>query len=140
MKVLTILATAIATVASQWVETPFRNCGIIGTTDQVVSNFTLVPGLCPGKNATMTSTGLIIQDIIDPAKLSISGKLFGRVAYTNNLDLCKLLAAAGTPCPIPAGTAALSFDALTRASLPPNVSYTVTFMYDKHSDSWWRLC
>ncbi|KAF8949191.1 hypothetical protein BGZ52_006049, partial [Haplosporangium bisporale] len=95
-------------------------CSTPGTTDQTVTNFTLKQSFCRGKHYTVIATGPVIQDIIAPAKLSISGKYLGRVIYSDNLDLCALLAAAGTPCPIAAGTAALTFDVLLKPSVIVN--------------------
>ncbi|KAF9198341.1 hypothetical protein BGZ59_004720, partial [Podila verticillata] len=41
--------------------------------------------------------------------------------------LCALLAAAGTPCPIAAGTAALTFDVLLKPSVIVNVIFQFTY-------------
>ncbi|KFH70523.1 hypothetical protein MVEG_03373 [Podila verticillata NRRL 6337] len=130
MKFLAVIAILIATAAA--IDDPvfpfvWKDCSSPGTTDQTVTNFTLKQGFCSGKNHTVIVTGPVIQDIIAPAKLSISAKFLGRVVYTDNRDLCALLAAAGTPCPIAAGTTALTFDVLLKPSFPWN--FTCQFTY-----------
>ncbi|KAI9234905.1 MAG: hypothetical protein BYD32DRAFT_453622 [Podila humilis] len=125
MKFLAVITTVIATAAAlDYPVFPFvwKSCATPGTTDQTVTNFTLKQSFCPGKNYTVIVTGPVTGDIVAPSKLWISGKFLGRVIYTDNHDFCALLAAAGTPCPLAAGTAALTFDVLLKPSWPTGVN------------------
>jgi len=124
MKFLAVIATVIATAAAiEYPVFPFvwNDCSP-PSADQTVTNFTLKPTFCPGMNYTVISTGLTSKDIIAPSKLQILGKYLGRIVYSDNQDLCALLAASGTPCPVAAGTAILSFDVLLKPTWPLNVS------------------
>ncbi|KAF9370618.1 hypothetical protein CPB97_002608 [Podila verticillata] len=130
MKFLAIIATVVATaVAVDYPVFPFvwTDCYYPGTTDQTVTNFTLKPSFCPGKNYTVIVTGPVIQDIIAPAKLQIAGKFLGRTVYTDNKDFCSLLATAGTPCPVAAGTPALAFDVLMKPNWPMDITNQFTY-------------
>ncbi|KAI9232989.1 MAG: hypothetical protein BYD32DRAFT_465763 [Podila humilis] len=114
MKFLAIITTLIATAAViDFPVFPFvwEDCYFRGTTDQTVTNFTIKQNFCPRKNHTVIVTGPVIRDIIAPAT----------VIYTDNLDFCALLAAAGTPCPVAVGTTALTFDVLSKPFLPVNL-------------------
>ncbi|KAF9946480.1 hypothetical protein BGZ72_000289 [Mortierella alpina] len=59
---------------------------------------------CIGQDFCAVGTGVLSASIIAPARLNLNGKYLGRVVYTDNQDLCALLAAEGTPCPVAAGS------------------------------------
>lgn len=100
------------------------DCAPSGTADQTVTDFNLTPSdYCVGKPYTITTTGPLSQDVVAPATISVSGKYLGRVVYTDRQDLCALLAAAGTPCPVAKTANALSFALTVKPSLPANVRY-----------------
>ncbi|KFH73450.1 hypothetical protein MVEG_00666 [Podila verticillata NRRL 6337] len=130
MKFLAVIITVIATAAA--LDSPvfpfvWKDCATPGTTDQTVTNFTLKQSFCPGKIHTVIATGPVTGDIVAPSKLAISGKFLGRVIYTDNKDFCALLAAAGTPCPVAAGTPALTFDVLLKPSWPTDLRGQFTY-------------
>ncbi|KAG0019914.1 hypothetical protein BGZ82_011747 [Podila clonocystis] len=103
-----------------------ENCAA-GVTDQNVTAFTLTPSdYCIGKTYTVTTTGPLALDIILGAKFALTGRYLGRIIYVDNKDLCALLAAAGTPCPVAKTADALSFALTIKPSLPFNwpVQYT----------------
>ncbi|KAG0099495.1 hypothetical protein BGZ93_007371 [Podila epicladia] len=100
------------------------------SSDQDVTAFTLTPSdYCIGKPYTVTSTGPLKFDIIAGARYSVTGKLYGRIAYTDHGDFCALLAAAGTPCPIAKTANALSFDLTVKPFLPANLPLQYTYSF-----------
>ncbi|KAG0011534.1 hypothetical protein BGZ81_002120 [Podila clonocystis] len=97
-------------------------------TQQNVTSFTMTPGdYCIGRPYTVTTTGPLHADVIEGATVTLFGRWLGRLVYTDNQDLCKLLAAAGTPCPIAKTATSLSFDLLAKKNIPPNVVFTYQF-------------
>ncbi|KAF9273193.1 hypothetical protein BGZ68_001729, partial [Mortierella alpina] len=92
MKFITAIAALfVATVANAQV--PFTNCAT-GNTDIVIDTFSISPyPLCVGKEVCATGTGVLSTPVIAGAKLSIVGKYLGRIVYTDNHDLCTLMAA-----------------------------------------------
>ncbi|KAF9331734.1 hypothetical protein BG006_005426 [Podila minutissima] len=86
----------------------FTNCAS-SQADQNITDFSISPDpLCIGKNYTLTATGSLPTAVIAPAKLMVQETFRGRVVYTDNHDFCRLLADAGTPCPIATTTSTLS--------------------------------
>ncbi|KAF9311533.1 hypothetical protein BG006_004551, partial [Podila minutissima] len=93
-----------------------------------ITDFSISPvPLCSGKNYTLTATGPLSTDIIAPATLTVQGRYIGRVVYTDNQDFCRLLADAGTPCPIAATTSTLSVNVLLKTAFWQNVNTHFTF-------------
>ncbi|KAF9314597.1 hypothetical protein BG003_004003 [Podila horticola] len=130
MKFSTLVAAAAAVTLQVQVALAgptFTDCAPPGIADFTVTNFTISSPFCPGKNYTLTATGTLAAPIIAPSKLSISAKYLGRVAYTDNLELCQLLADAGSPCPVPITASSLSLNILLKPSFPPNVPMQFTF-------------
>ncbi|KAF9373223.1 hypothetical protein CPB97_000714 [Podila verticillata] len=127
MKLLALLTTVVAAVAAQGPGTIFTNCATPGTTDQTVTNFTISAPFCAGHNYTLTSTGPLSDTIFEPTKLGIAGKFLGRVIYTDNADLCALLAEAGTPCPLATTVTSLSFQRLLKPSVATNINLQFSF-------------
>lgn len=98
-----------------------KNCPNV-TTDQAVTGLTMTPGdYCLLQPYTLTVTGPLSAPIIDGTTLSITGSLFGSIVYRDVADLCKLLAAAGTPCPVPTTATSWSVER-TLKNAPANVS------------------
>lgn len=123
MKLLAPLTTVVAAVAAQGPGTIFTSCATPGTTEQTVANFMISAPYCAGHNYTLTSTGPLSGPIFEPAKLAITGKFLGRVIYADNMDMCPLLAEAGTPCPVATTVTSLSLQRLLKPSFPANVRY-----------------
>ncbi|KAG0344626.1 hypothetical protein BG004_004298, partial [Podila humilis] len=97
-----------------------RNC-VTYPTLQDVSAFVLTPDWCLNKPITVTSTGPVSADIVKGATIGIQGRYLGRLVYADKKDLCEVLAAAGTPCPLSAaGLNSLSFDIGLKPNLAPN--------------------
>ena len=102
----------------------FANCAT-GSTDQTVTGFTVTPDYCIGKNYTLTFTGPLSAPIIEGAQLQIIGRYLNKIVYSDNNEpaLCPLLAAAGTPCPVPVTTTSWSIQRLAKPSLPNGVKF-----------------
>ncbi|OAQ22925.1 hypothetical protein K457DRAFT_25577 [Linnemannia elongata AG-77] len=79
--------------------------------------------MCINKTACLTLTGTLLEPIIEDSSYTISGRLFnrvGRLVYSDdNIDLCKLLADSGTPCPIAPGPLTLNLCRLVKPNAPP---------------------
>ncbi|KAF9355367.1 hypothetical protein BGX26_006647 [Mortierella sp. AD094] len=115
-----IVTLAVATVAKAEMPTylNFTNC-VRNSADFQVDNFTVNPfPLCPGKNVCFTVTGKLLQDIRAPATLTIVGKYFGTTAYTDAYNMCALLAAHGSPCPVPSTVTSLNFCFPVKSNTP----------------------
>ncbi|KAG0081057.1 hypothetical protein BGZ93_002781, partial [Podila epicladia] len=78
-----------------------KNCVNI-TTVQDVSALTITSDdFCIDQPYLLTVTGPLSAPIVEGTMLKIIGKYLGRTFYRDEADLCELLAAAGTPCPVP---------------------------------------
>lgn len=98
-----------------------QNCPNVKT-DQAVTGLTLTPGnYCLLQPYTLTVTGPLSVPITDGTTLSTIGKLAGSVIYRDTADLCELLAAAGTPCPVPTTATSWSVERTVK-NAPANVS------------------
>ncbi|KAG0294444.1 hypothetical protein BGZ97_005087, partial [Linnemannia gamsii] len=126
---MTFTATliAITTVALSMVSAqtePYRNLTNPFTTPTQYGTFsvTLSPSTpCINQAFCLNLTGCLSTPIIQGAKYSITGRWLGRLVYTDNSDLCEILAAVGTPCPIPAGTTNLTICRPLKPNTPPNM-------------------
>ncbi|KAF9345200.1 hypothetical protein BGX26_003416 [Mortierella sp. AD094] len=129
MKFYAITATlAFAAAASAQGYSNFTNCAA-GSPDMTVESFSLTPyPLCIGKNICATAKGSLKTDIISGAKLSITGRYLGRLIYTDNQDFCGLMAAQGTPCPIPATVTSLTACVPLKNSAVANVPAADTIL------------
>ncbi|KAF9961143.1 hypothetical protein BGZ72_004647 [Mortierella alpina] len=127
MKFITsIAALFVATVAKAQVD--FANCAT-GPTDIVIDTFKIAPyPLCVGKEVCATGTGVLSTPVIAGAKLSISGKYLGRVVYTDNHDLCTLMAAQGHPCPIPTTLTSITACVPVKSTAPANIPVQLTVL------------
>ncbi|KAF8988396.1 hypothetical protein CPC16_005675 [Podila verticillata] len=81
MKLLPTIATlaVIAVTHARTLISPYPvsgDCASPGTTDQIVTDFNLTPSdYCIGKSYTVTTTGSLVNDVIDviaPAKITIT--------------------------------------------------------------------
>ncbi|KAG0302929.1 hypothetical protein BGZ97_002118, partial [Linnemannia gamsii] len=94
-----IAALVVAAVANAQV--PFTNCAN-GPTQIAINNFSISPyPLCINQNVCATGTGTLNTPVIEGSTLSITGRYLGRLVYTDNHDLCTLMASQGFPCPLP---------------------------------------
>ncbi|KAF9574611.1 hypothetical protein EC968_006026 [Mortierella alpina] len=125
MKFITAIAALfVATVANAQV--PFTNCAT-GPTDITIDTFSIAPyPLCVGKEVCATGTGVLSTPVIEGAKLSIIGKYLGRVVYTDNHDLCTLMAAQGHPCPIPTTLTSITACVPVKSTAPANIPVQLT--------------
>jgi hypothetical protein len=123
MKLFAAVATLILATFAAAQHPTFSDCSLADS-DLLVSSFTLTPyPLCIGYNHTITVTGFRTMPIIDYAKLKINGRYLGRIVYVDNThDLCSLLAAHGSPCPVPTTQYTLSMSVLVKSTFPKNVS------------------
>ncbi|KAG0350204.1 hypothetical protein BGZ54_003961 [Gamsiella multidivaricata] len=125
MKFTAIAALLLAAVASAQSPT-FSNCAT-GATDMTVTGFTLsLYPLCVNKNVCATVTGTLSTPVIAGAKLAVTGRYGGRVVYTDNADLCTLLAASGYPCPVPVTTTTVTACILVKPTTPTGIPIALT--------------
>ncbi|KAG0361811.1 hypothetical protein BC939DRAFT_473977 [Gamsiella multidivaricata] len=134
MRFTAIAALLLAAVASAQ-SSSFSKCVIYPNntaypTELTVTSLSLNPDPpCIGQNYCINVTGTLSTPIINGAKLAISGRYGGRVIYTDNQDLCTVLAASGHPCPVPITTTSLSLCVLMMTYTPPiprNMTIEVT--------------
>ncbi|KAG0262773.1 hypothetical protein BGZ95_003962 [Linnemannia exigua] len=123
MKFTTVLST-FAIVAASLVSAQYTDLvdGASGPVQYAGTNYTVTPSpMCIGKDVCLTASGTLSTDIIEGSTYSFIGRYLGRLFYVDsNKDLCALLAASGTPCPVPAGAFNLKVCLLLRPNLPPN--------------------
>ncbi|KAI9235022.1 MAG: hypothetical protein BYD32DRAFT_489228 [Podila humilis] len=124
-------ATAAPTATSTPTPLPLypisSNCAT-GYTDQNVTDFSLTPSeYCIGKPYTVTTTGSLSDDIIEGGSLHVIVRYINRIVYAENHDLCTLLAAAGTPCPVAKTTNALSFTFTPKTFLPSGIPFAYQY-------------
>ncbi|KAF8942837.1 hypothetical protein BGZ47_006078 [Haplosporangium gracile] len=120
MKFIAALAAlVVATVANAQV--PFTNCAS-GPTQIAINTFSLSPyPLCINKNVCATGTGTLNTPVIQGSTLSITGRYLGRLVYTDNHDLCTLMASQGFPCPLPTTMTSITACVLVKPNAPPNI-------------------
>ncbi|KAF9922061.1 hypothetical protein FBU30_007835 [Linnemannia zychae] len=93
-----------------------------------MSSFGFGPNpLCIGQQLCHNAVGTLSEPIISGAKLSIVGRVFNRIVYTDNLDLCKLLADDGVPCPVPTTVDSLPSCYLVKPTMPANINVDMTW-------------
>ncbi|KAG0207701.1 hypothetical protein BGX28_001097 [Mortierella sp. GBA30] len=123
-----IASLAVLAIANTQPPPPITNCAT-GTTDIIIDNFTLTPyPLCIGKSVCASGTGTLLTPVINPAKLAITGKYLGRVVYTDNYDLCVLMADQGHPCPIPTTMTSITACILVKSNAPANIPVALTVL------------
>ncbi|KAF9182454.1 hypothetical protein BGZ51_004720 [Haplosporangium sp. Z 767] len=127
MKFITAVAALfVAAVANAQV--PFTNCAP-PTADIAITTFSLSPyPLCVGQNVCATGTGTLANPVIAGATLAITGKYLGRVVYTDNHDLCTLMAAQGHPCPIPTTLTSITACVLVKPNAPTGIPVALTVL------------
>ncbi|KAK3805428.1 MAG: hypothetical protein JOS17DRAFT_823147 [Linnemannia elongata] len=117
-----VAALVVAAVANAQV--PFTNCAS-GPTQIAITQFTIAPyPLCIGKNVCAEGTGTLSTPVIAGATLSITGRYLGRLVYTDNHDLCDLMAKQDPPqpCPIPTTVKSIKSCVLVKPNAPPNIA------------------
>ncbi len=120
-----IAAIVVAAVANAQT---FTSCAT-GPTDMTVTAFSVNPyPLCVGQNVCATVGGTLSTPIIAPAKLAVTGKYLGRVVYTDNQDLCVVLAASGIPCPVPVTVTSVTACVLVKPTAPANIPVQLTIL------------
>ncbi|KAG0360676.1 hypothetical protein BC939DRAFT_525991 [Gamsiella multidivaricata] len=124
----TIAALACLAVARSQTLPPITNCAT-GPTDLTIDTFTLAPyPLCINQNVCATGTGQLSVPLIQGAKLAITGRYGGRVVYTDNQDVCTLLASQGFSCPIPITMTSITVCVLVKPTAPANVPVALTVL------------
>ena len=116
-----IAALACVVIAQAQTLPPITNCAT-GATDLTINTFTLAPyPLCVNQNVCATGTGQLNTPVIQGAKLSIIGRYLNKIVYTDNEDLCALLAAQGFTCPIPVTLTSITACVLVKPTAPVGV-------------------
>ncbi|KAF9343745.1 hypothetical protein BGX26_005254 [Mortierella sp. AD094] len=82
---------------------------------------------CLGEEWCLTLTGDISNPILASATYNVVGKIPnakqpGGIFYTDSGDLCTLLAAQGTPCPVPVTTTSIKVCRPIKSCFPTGVS------------------
>ncbi|KAF9539598.1 hypothetical protein EC957_005215 [Mortierella hygrophila] len=122
------IAAFVALVAASVVnaQSPtFTNCA--AAPQMAVTSLTLDPyPLCINENVCATITGTSTTPIDGDATLAITGRYLGRLVYTDNQDLCSVLAASGHACPVPITTTEVTACILVKPNAPPNIGVALT--------------
>ncbi|KAF9583536.1 hypothetical protein BGW38_009249, partial [Lunasporangiospora selenospora] len=122
MKAIAVLAT-IAAVASS---VQAAGCAT-GSTQFALTSYTSTPSPpCIGKPVCFSVSGTLSAPIIEGGRINVVGRYLNRVVYTDNYDLCKLLADQGTPCPLPASTTDATVCINVKTNAPPNIPVNLT--------------
>ncbi|KAF9410874.1 hypothetical protein BGZ94_001496 [Podila epigama] len=126
MKFFAAVAALLVATVAQAQQPTWTNCAI-GATDMTVSSFSVAPyPLCVNQNVCATISGTLSTPVIAPAKLSISGKYLGRVVYSDNQDLCAVLATSGYSCPVPVTTTSITACVLVQPTAPTGINVQLT--------------
>ncbi|KAG0365104.1 hypothetical protein BC939DRAFT_455811 [Gamsiella multidivaricata] len=121
MKFFAAIAALVVAAVANAQSPAFTNCAT-GATDMTVSAFSVSPyPLCIGQNVCASVTGTLSTPVITGAKLAITGRYGGRVVYTDNQDLCTVLAASGHPCPVATSVTSITACVLVKTTAPANV-------------------
>ncbi|KAF9120719.1 hypothetical protein BGW39_011139 [Mortierella sp. 14UC] len=129
---IAVLATAVLSfVSAQTGPVDLANCAT-GPTQLTATSFSITPvPMCITKPYCITATGTLSTEIknVDEynATFAVTGRYLGRLIYTDNKNLCDLLAESGQPCPIPAGPVTLKICNNLKQNLPPNIGYAFQF-------------
>ncbi|KAG0055945.1 hypothetical protein BGZ83_006870 [Gryganskiella cystojenkinii] len=120
MKFIAALA-ALCVAAVAQAQVPFTNCAS-GATDITITAFSIAPyPLCVNQNVCATGTGTLSTPVVDGATLSIVGRYLNKIVYTDNQNLCTLMAAQGHPCPIPTTLTSITACVLVKPGAPVNI-------------------
>ncbi|KAG0376443.1 hypothetical protein BGX24_007750 [Mortierella sp. AD032] len=119
-----IAALVVAAVATAQTIPPITSCAT-GPTQIAITAFTLTPyPLCINQMVCASGTGTLSTPVIQGAKLAITGRYLGRLVYTDNHDLCTLMAAQ-TPsfiCPLPVTMTSITACVLVKPNAPANAT------------------
>ncbi|KAF9094727.1 hypothetical protein BGX29_009381 [Mortierella sp. GBA35] len=72
--------------------------------------------------------GTLSAPIVAGAKLAITGRYLGRIVYTDNHDLCTVLATTGLTCPVPTTVTAVNACVLVKPNAPPNIGVALQIL------------
>ena len=122
MKVFAAVVAIVALASTAAAQMQYTNCATAPTQFQMTSATWSPSPACIGKDICAVGTGTLNTPIIQGAKLSLTARYLGRLVYTDNQDLCAVLAAQGTPCPVAAGAAVLKGCVKIKENVPPNVT------------------
>ncbi|KAG0276355.1 hypothetical protein BGZ95_007660 [Linnemannia exigua] len=139
---LTVLASAALSVASAQggTYTALSSCNSTSSVHFDASNYSISPSpMCIGKPFCMTASGTISTPITQGAEYIIRGRYIGHSVINESYDLCALLAANGTPCPIAAGAFNLNICVNAMPNLPYNMPLDYQF-YATNGDSELIFC
>ncbi|KAF9163594.1 hypothetical protein DFQ27_003320 [Actinomortierella ambigua] len=107
--VAAIATLVLAAVASAQDVPKFDVCDKAASYQLQIKEFSISPyPLCIGQDVCATGTGTLSTPVTQGARLSIIGKYLNRIVYTDNHNLCDLMAAQGLPCPIPTSITSLT--------------------------------
>ncbi|KAG0234081.1 hypothetical protein BGW42_006947 [Actinomortierella wolfii] len=132
MKFCAIIATLFAAVIASAQDVPsFIHCTGLGNVvpQLTIEQFIIAPyPLCIGQSVCTTGKGQLSTPVIEGAQLSITGKFLGRIVYTDNYDLCTLMAGQGHPCPIPTTLTSLTSCINVKPNAPAGINVKLEVM------------
>ncbi|KAF9954596.1 hypothetical protein BGZ72_004461 [Mortierella alpina] len=128
MKFIAAIAAIVVAAVANAQSPSFTSCAT-GATDMTVTGFSVSPyPLCISQNVCASVSGTLSAPITAPAKLAVTGRYLGRVVYTDNQDLCVVLAASGVPCPVPVTVTSVTACVLVKSTAPANIPVQLTIL------------
>ncbi len=137
MRVSVVILTFAALASKVYAQMEVQNCHPNPAFKMTNVNWAPSPA-CIGKQFCAVGTGNLTQPIIQGAKFQLNAKYLGRIVYVENQDFCAMLAAQGTPCPVPAGPTVLKGCITIKSSTPEKVSTNQSSTQKILSTTNWR--
>ncbi|KAF9095064.1 hypothetical protein BGX23_001143 [Mortierella sp. AD031] len=128
MKFIAALVALFAVSAVNAQSPAFTSCATTPT-QMTVSSFAVAPyPLCINQSVCAQVGGTLSAPIVAGAKLAITGRYLGRIVYTDNHDLCTVLATTGLTCPVPTTVTAVNACVLVKPNAPPNIGVALQIL------------
>ncbi|KAG0367949.1 hypothetical protein BGX24_003024 [Mortierella sp. AD032] len=125
---LAVLASAVLSVVSaqDGAYTNLSGCANAPSVTFDASNYSISPSpLCIAKPFCLTASGTLAAPITQGAQYAVKGRFLGHSAIDDRHDLCALLSANGTPCPIAVG----AFNLKICVNALPNLPHSLPLDY-----------
>ncbi|KAG0279387.1 hypothetical protein BGZ95_001365 [Linnemannia exigua] len=131
MKIVFFVFSVLALLVScTWAQITFGDCAVFPPQFTVnTGGFSVAPyPICRNKNMCVTATGSLSTPIVSGAKFSITGTYLGRLVYSDEQNLCSILADYGIWCPVATYRSSLTICVLVKSSVPLNVYMAMKFL------------
>ncbi|KAF9163789.1 hypothetical protein DFQ26_002122 [Actinomortierella ambigua] len=103
------------------------NCAGTKPTQMNVSGFSASPiPICANRPLQLAATGNMAVPIEQGARVLLTGRWATHVVYRDSVDLCQVLADAGTPCPTVADLSSLTINTRTKPNFPVQIPLNLT--------------